>query len=88
MTTLAEQILNKISEASVDDLGEIPKKPLAVIENLGKNSFGASNADQKKMVEGLSKLAEMDDKAANKFMKDVDEACTKIYEGMKPAKKK
>lgn len=86
----AESLLNKLSEvteakkkeSSMNDMGEMPKGVAGIIEKLGKNEFYKDNDSQKDMVSEMKKLAEMDCPFANKFMKGVDEACTKMYENI------
>ena len=58
-----------------------------VIADLGKTDWGADNEAQMKSVQLLKGLALSDDPAANKFMKALSDASTKIASQMEEVAK-
>ena len=83
------KLADKILESSNDN-GQGEKKGFAnmIIGKLKKESFSKDNESQGKMVAEMKKLAESDEKEANKFMKHMDEAASMYGESGSGIKKK
>ena len=76
---LADRINEKMKkgESSANSLGALDKKAMGMVKELMEGSYADSNEDQMKMAEGMMKLAKMESKVANEFMKHMDEAASK-----------
>lgn len=66
----ASEILKrlKMSEGSMNSLGQLDKKAIGIVEDLVKNDYGKNNDTQKDMADKMGQLAEMDSPVANHFM--------------------
>lgn len=62
-----------------EKVGDGGRSPLGkIVEKLIKENFSKDNDTQKKAADDMGKLAEADDKMANKFMKHMDESASKF----------